>query len=66
MSGVGDSDGRDPAQAQGSRNIPEAPVSPEERRMWMRGAVRAALLVGLVYIGVLGGAIALMVLLWKH
>ena len=41
-------------------------VSPEERRMWIFGSIRAALLIGLVYIGVLGGVIALMVLLWNH
>jgi hypothetical protein len=41
-------------------------ISPEERRMWIFGSIRAALLIGLVYIGVLGGVIALMVLLWNH
>ena len=53
------------------QNVPEdqgsePPVSPDERRMWVFGALRAALLVALAYIGVLGGAIALMVLLWRH
>lgn len=41
-------------------------ISPEERRMWIFGSIRAALLIGLVYIGVLGGVIALMVLLWNR
>ena len=41
-------------------------ISPEERRMWIFGSIRAALLIGLVYIGILGGVIALMVLLWNH
>ena len=41
-------------------------ISPEERKMWTLGAIRAALAVALVYIGVIGGAIALMVLFWKH
>ena len=44
----------------------EPEISPDERRMWTFAAIRAALLVALVYIGAIGGAIALMLLLWNH
>ena len=41
-------------------------IPPGERRIWMAAAIRAALLTALVYIGVIGGVIALMLLVWNH
>ena len=57
----------DRADRPGAGSMQQEPeISPDERRMWTFAAIRAALLVALVYIGVIGGAIALLLLLWNH
>ena len=58
--------GEDGESGRKSQDPQQQYISPEERRMWIFGSIRAALLIGLVYIGVLGGVIALMVLLWNR
>ena len=55
-----------PSEDAAGRKIPDGEISPGERRLWTLGAIKAALLVSLVYIGALGGVIALMVLFWNH
>ena len=40
-------------------------MSPKERRMYVLGAMKATMLIGLAYIGGLGLVIALLLWLWK-
>ncbi len=43
----------------------QAPISREERRMYILGALKAALLIAFAFIGGLGIVILLMVLFWN-
>lgn len=40
-------------------------LSPKERRMYILGAMKASMLVGLVYVGGLGAVILLLLWLWR-
>ena len=62
----GGATGESRRQEPSAPGVPEPQIPPGERRIWMAAAVRAALLAGLVYIGVIGGAIALMLLAWSR
>ena len=42
----------------------DVPVPPEERRMFLKGTMRATLLIGLAYLAGLGLVIWLMTLIW--
>ena len=54
-----------PAQDKTKEDKPwESTLTPEERRMTVLAAVKAALLIGLVFIAGIGAVILLMVLFW--
>lgn len=40
-------------------------LSPKERRMYILGAMKASMLIGLVYVGGLGAVILLLLWLWR-
>ena len=40
-------------------------LSPKERRMYILGAIKASMLIGLVYVGGLGAVILVLLWLWK-
>lgn len=53
-----------PPEQTGEKQDWESSFTPDERRMAVLGALKAALLIGLVFIVGLGAAILLMVLFW--
>jgi hypothetical protein len=63
--GGGPADGSD-LQGRTVSGMQDPQIPQGERRIWMAAAIRAALLTALVYIGVIGGVIALMLLVWNH
>ena len=59
--------GRKPVQERREKDAGrpwESTLTPEERRMTVLAAVKAALLIGLVFIAGIGAVILLMVLFW--
>ncbi len=52
------------AQTEKSPSALDQPMTPEERRMYMLGAIKAAVLIGLVYIVGIGGFVLLLLFVW--
>ncbi len=53
-------------QVQDQPSAPESDWEPKDRRMYVLGALRAALFIALVYAVGFGLVIGLLILIWKH
>lgn len=69
-SGLSAADRYTPSES-GQQPVPDRPweqgmneLSPKERRMYILGAMKASMLIGLVYVGGLGAVILLLLWLW--